>query len=223
MKAALLALALPLAAKPLQVKAPVGGCGETTFSFDTDRISESDLLRLAALHPEAVGDEAVFLELCVEGDPAYLPCGSRGLDAPNFLANARTNVIRLEEQLSRLEALAKSVPKELKPLAEHRLRGKRASAALEKTRLEYLRSWDAALLRRPVLGVDPKTAAAAALKAVDAAAGPAERYKLVQHVWHNAMTEALAKTQGEPPKGAWAEFARLHGIEERTDHLEECD
>jgi len=226
--AALVALAVALpagaAAEPRTLALPTL-FGEYALDFDDARIDEATLRRLVALSPHLAGwqSQAVAprLELCVAGDPAYLECGARTPEAPNFLWNARVN---LDSAARAVKALREARhPAELEPVVAWLSRSLAFSLWLEETRLDYYRTWNPAALRRRYEDVDAAAVCRGPLAALAAAATPAARHHLAAHDWHNCVNDAYRRRLGDYPLDAWERFLRANGITERfTERTQEA-
>src|SRR3990170_4457420 len=111
--------------------------------------------------------------------PASASCGPRSLGSANFERNARVNLergARLLETLRRLRA-----PRELAPVVEYARRSLAWSLWLDQTKLEFYRTWDAGVLRRPYAGLDPGAPCGAVLEALERAPGHEAKYRLGPH------------------------------------------
>ena len=190
--------------------------GDYTLAFDTAVIGEEAMRALAPLSPHLHGWESWLvappLERCVDTDPAYASCGARSLGSANFERNARVNLergARLLETLRRLRA-----PRELAPVVEYARRSLAWSLWLEQTKLEFYRTWDAGVLRRPYEGLDPGAPCGAVLEAFERAPGHEAKYRLVTYRWHNCANDAYRLRLGDYPLDAWEAFLRAHGVHE---------
>ena len=99
------------------------------------------------------GIAANALELCVDGNPRYRPCGTRDIDDPNFFANAEKNVTMNEESWSALNRI--TVPNELQRILKQYHDSLSFYNSLEARRLKYLQTAFTAVLSEPISGIDP--------------------------------------------------------------------
>jgi hypothetical protein len=153
------------------------------------------------------------LELCVNVDPRYRPCGARDISAPNFFTNAQTNVARNDQILSAFNKL--DVPTELSIILQQFRESMTFYSTIERRRLEYLRTSDLGALSRPVANIDPSKACSKELGELKEAATFQRRYELARSEWHNCLNSEWRRVSPAYPKEAWATFLRDYGISER--------
>ena len=208
-----------------------------TAAFDQSRISKNDLRALLAFSPydmdpsvEIKGQRvsigfsqspqklqkgliADSLEVCIDGDPAYLICGTRDISDPNFFANAEINVGRNDRVLAALDTL--DVPAELGIVLRQFRDSMNFSSTLEHRRLEYLRSEDWKVLAQPVAGLDPLTLCGKEIEALKAAATVEKRYEVSRLGWHKCVNSEWNRLEPAYPMEAWKSFVRAYGIVEQ--------
>ena len=154
-----------------------------------------------------------FLELCVQGDADYRPCGSRALGAENFLANANVNITKGTELLAALDRL--NVPASLQPAFRYHRRGVVFWMCLERARFAYYRG-DNNALRTTCDDVDASATCPDWLRQASAARSEADRDELAKSGWHNCMNDAFAAGYGKYPIDAWRAFLKQFAIQETT-------
>jgi hypothetical protein len=217
------ALAALLVALPLSARADTQRLvfptllGEYHLVFDNRRVSEADLRPLVVLSPHLAGWTSLAvaprLERCVVGDAAYLDCGNRSVRSSTFLWNARVNLERGTAALTNLRGLR--VPAELEPVSVWLQRSLAFSLWLEETKLEFFRSGDAGVLRRPYEDIDPGRECAASLQDVARATSADAQYDIVVLPWHNCVNAAFRRRLGDYPIVAWQQFLAAWRITER--------
>ncbi len=209
-----------------------------TATFDSSRISESRLRELLLLspydfsssatrvdHEEIImgseekpsklrkGPIAYWLEVCIDANPRYRPCGTRDISDTNFFANARINLDRNQEILAALNRL--NVPTELKSILQQFRDSMEFYNALESRRLEYLQTGDLGILSHPVANLDPSQICGKELGELKQAATLQRRYELSTHEWHKCLNSEWDRVSPAYPKAAWSSFLRTFGISER--------
>ena len=211
--------------------------------FDPSRISESRLRELLLFSPYDFGAYgwkidhqevstgrsetpgrleksaiANSLELCIDNDPRYHPCGSRDISDPNFFANAEVNVGRNEQALAALNRL--SVPTQLVGIVQQFRDSLSFYSTVERTRLEYLRTGSLPVLSRQIGAIDPSTQCSEEIRELNVATTLLRQYELSTYAWHNCLNSAWQRTQPAYPQEAWRTFLRDYGIAERFTNKE---
>jgi len=204
------AIALAKSAK-LSVQA---GNGDLQFTYDPAKISEADLREAAVFAPESSPDAVITagLESCHDAAGKSIGCGATPHTPaqPVFFKDADLTVAENKVVVQKLAD--RKVAKELEPAKEWQRRMIAFYAGLEERKLAYYRSWKTADLAPPIEGVDGAKACAKITAKLDAAATPAEKYKLAQYDWHNCMNDQGHTALGEFPKAPWQAFLKAHGV-----------
>lgn len=179
-------------------------------SFDPSRISEEHLRGLLVFSPYdfgvygwKIGQEQVStswsktpgrlqktalanrLELCVERDPRYLPCGKRDISEVNFFANADINMRINEASLAALNAI--NVPDELRSIWQEFRNSLSFYSTIERRRLEYLRTDDVGVLSAPLGNIDPSAECKEEIRKLNLATTLQQRYTLSLYGWSNCL------------------------------------
>jgi hypothetical protein len=216
----LLGLAPVAAAERVDVVFPVL-LGQYILTLDPARLSEGEVRQLVVLSPHLSGwtSQAVVprLELCVEGDPAYLGCAASTPTSPAFFWNARANITKGAKTLATLDTLRH--PPELESVVAYLKRSLAFSLWIEETRLAYYESWNETVLARPYGSVEPARVCRDALEAVAAATSKEVKHERAAQEWHNCFNAAVRKEIGAYPVGAWQAFLAAYGIRERLVEL----
>jgi hypothetical protein len=208
----------------------VQGPGAQAYSiaFETNRITKREMEQLAWLAPRfpvelrgpfqsAQSDEkekvfvAPSLELCVDGDPSYAPCGTRDLSDPNFFRNAEVNLEKGRREILLLSTMAH--PNQLDPVVRYLRENLKLSLWLEETRIDFYKTWNVRVLERRYSRFDPTAGCAAVLRAFRGASKD-QAYKLARYDWHNCMLQYVSTTFGHYPIKAWRRFLDDYGIRE---------
>ena len=153
------------------------------------------------------------LEVCIDGAPVYLPCGTRDISDPNFFANAEVNVRRNEHILAALDRF--NVPAELEVVLRQFRDSMEFTSTIERRRLEYLQTGDSTILSQPIRGLEPLSVCAKEVEALEAATTPEQKYHLSRIEWSNCLSSAWDKAEPPYPVRAWENFLRAYGIVER--------
>jgi hypothetical protein len=206
--------------------------------FDPGRISKGHLQELLLLSPYEFGDhgwkidhaevstawsqesgrvEKIAipnqLELCIETDPRYRPCGKRDISDPNFFANAEINVSRNEQSLAALNRLV--APTELQNILQQFRDSLLFHSTIERRRLEYLRTGDLRLLSRPIGAFDPSAQCSKEIRELNVAATLPRRYELSRYAWQNCVNSVWQEASPAYRREAWSSFLRAYGITEQ--------
>ena len=209
-----------------------------TATFDQSRISEGRLRELLFLSPydfsgsdSQVGNEAVImgfeerdhtlrkgpvaysLELCIEREPRYRPCGTRDIVDVNFFENAKINVDRNDRVLAAITRL--EVPTELASILQQFQDSMTFYSTMERRRLEYLQTSDLAILSRSVGNLDPLKICGKELGELKGSETIRRRYELSQHEWHNCLNSEWNRVSPMYPRNAWTTFIHAFGISEK--------
>ena len=200
-------------------------CLQYRYDLTASDVSEAELSEILALvGPIYTLRErwTAHLRLCIEGDPAYRPCGSRKPSSPHFLHNARVNLAQGQRLLNRVEALRSS----LAELERHYAFQYGFWIELGTRKLDYLRLRDPRLLSAPLRDLDVAGSCgsqAAALAAID---GDDDTVLGSFKDWHNCanhlMHDSPTQTTGYP-KAAWQAFLEAEGIREQITPLPDCE
>jgi hypothetical protein len=207
-----------------------------TASFDPTRISESRLHELLIFSPHGLdgpwrmgGEELqtsfaetpqtvkksvvpLPLELCIAGNPDYRACGARDISDPNFFENAEVNLRRNEQSLQALNQV--DVPPELRGIAAEFADSLRFFTAVERNRLEYLRTGDVEILSAKIGEIDPLRDCAGQIAGLRHANTLQERYKQSRFSWYNCVNAAWERSSPVYPQEAWSSFLRDYDIRE---------
>ena len=140
------------------------------------------------------------LELCIETDPRYRPCGKRDISDPNFLANAEINVDRNEQSLAALNGLV--VPMELQNILQQFRDSLSFHSTIERRRLEYLRTGDLRLLLMPIGAFDPSEQCSKEIRELNVAATLPRRYELSTLRMAKLHELGVAKSIASLPAGS---------------------
>ena len=185
-------------------------------SYNTDEVQLEDLLRWIQLSPnmDDINGYLVpeWLELCVDNEPEYLPCGSRDLRDPNFVANAEVNLGKIRNRLRSLKE--GRYPPELQPVVAYFEAIQSTSLQAEEKRLAFLKTWNPAQLSGPVGDIDLNDACPAVLDRLKATIHKQAAYKITQHELHNCINTAFREHLGAYPKLAWEGFLRKYSLQE---------
>jgi hypothetical protein len=185
---------------------------EIRYSYDPSKLLPYRFTDLVGISP--VGGQNLMppqLELCIDNDADYLPCGDRTLSSPNFLRNADVNLRKGRDILSRLERL--NVPPSLTPALQFYRRGASFWLCLERARLAYYRG-ERDALRTQCDTVDASARCPDSLVRARAAQTPAARADVATYSWHNCMNSAFHEVLGMYPLESWAAFLKEFDIEE---------
>ncbi len=186
-----------------------------TYTFDTRRISESEMTRLYRFSPHAFYLYSFWLEMCIDGDPEYLKCGSRDLDDPNFLANAQVNLRKSRRILQELDRV--SHPKELAGAVKYLRETLAFSLWIEERRLDFIKTGDLSILEQNYGQLSGKQVCPQVLAEIRATASDRAKWNLIQYKWHNCMNLAFLDQQGfggNYLRDEWKRFLDAYGIEE---------
>lgn len=153
------------------------------------------------------------LELCVDNDPRYRPCGKRDITDTNFFINAEINLRWNDAVLSALDKM--NVPRELQGI----LRQFRTSLAFlstaERRRLEYLRSGDLWLLSKPIGHIDPTAECKSQIRDLSLSNTAGRRFELSLYEWQNCVNSAWNRVSPGYLEQDWQNFLRAYGIKEQ--------
>jgi len=179
--------------------------------FDPAKISAERLRGLVELSPYAGDNFEVpeWLELCVEGDPEYKPCGTRAPGAKYFYDNAEVNLRKIARRIKWLETTR--FPEELVPVVKHFLGVQRLSLEIQTRRLNYFRTGDARLFATPFSDFDPRQECRTEVDGVLRLVGSRED---ALREWSNCANSIGRDKIGRYPKDAWEGFLRRYDIQE---------
>jgi hypothetical protein len=159
------------------------------------------------------GPLAHSLEVCVDADPRYRPCGTRNISDANFFAIAQINVNRNEQILAALNRL--DVPVELTGILQQFRDSMTFYSTIERRRLEYLQTGDLRVLSQTVASLDPLKTCSKEIEELKNAATLQRRYELSKYKWHNCMNSEWNRVSPAYPREPWASFLRVYGISEQ--------
>jgi len=186
--------------------------GEARLQFAPGRVPEQRLRELAKIGPYRQEDFLPpAIEECIYGEAEYKDCGSRKLDAPNFLHNAQVNLTRGQQLLDFFNRL--DPPLELEPVRAYVRRQVMFYLCLNGAELAYYHGNDEAL-KTSCGGIDPSTVClpwvlqASMTRLLDA------RHGLAGHTWHNCMNAEFRERLGEYPLQSWRRFLNAFGVRE---------
>ncbi len=187
--------------------------------YDPAVVSRENLARWMQLSPNVIDsnyyDVPESLELCVDNNPKYLPCDTRGPQARNFAHNAEVN---LELIRSRIQSLKTgSYPSELEPILRHIEMIQTTMLQAQQKRFAFVESWDPDELSKPVGSIDAGTACSKELDEIRAAIRDNNRevaYQLASKDWSNCINRNLRMKVGPYPVSAWNKFLRSYGLSE---------
>lgn len=162
------------------------------------------------------------LTLCIDGDPAYRPCGSRKPSSPNFRHNAAVNLAPGPTLISRIEALRNS----LERLKLYYAFQYSFWLELAIRQLDYLHLRDPALLSAPLMGLD--VAQSCGSQAVELMTIDADDDTVLDSFkdWHNCVNQLMhdSPTQAAGyPKAAWGAFLEAESIREQITPVLDCE
>jgi hypothetical protein len=188
--------------------------GKYILTFDPSRISRAQLKKLYELSPQLYWRLALppDLHLCVKGDREYLPCGTRNLADPNFLANAEVNLRKGHRILQSLENLP--FPPELAPVVEYVKRSAAFVVCLQKSQLAFYTTWDPTALLAVCNGINPAAECPSILDRMNSLDSKWDKYNQAGYALHNCINGAFRKRLGEYPIDAWQRFLAAYGIKE---------
>ena len=209
-----------------------------TATFYPSRISEGRLRELLFLSPYDLGGSetqldhkevimgfqetpgklrkgpiSYSLEVCIDSDPRYRPCGTRDISDANFFANARTNLDKNKELLAALNQ--QDVPRELKGILQQFIDSMTFYSTIERLRLEYFQTGDLGVLSRPIANLDPLRICSKEIGELREATTVQRRYELATYEWHKCLNLEWDRVSPPYPQKAWAGFLHTFGISER--------
>ena len=186
------------------------------LTFDSSIISEKQMKEIVIFSPDYYLGTDYFLvsslELCVTGEPEYLDCGTRDLNASNFYKNAQVNISRGKKKLDLLKGIR--YPKELSAVVDYFNKSLAFGFWLNQTRLDFYESWDTNILMRKHEGFDPSVLCSESLKEIDSAKNNYIKYRLALYKWYNCLNHVFRKSLGEYPFKAWEQFLATYSIKE---------
>jgi len=156
------------------------------------------------------------LELCVDADPRYLPCGKRDISDENFFANAQINLRINDEALAALNRV--NVPDELQSILQQFQSSLSFYTTVERRRLEYLRTGDVAVLTQPIGNIDPSKECGAELRELKLATNLQRRYELSRYSWSNCLASVWNRTSRAYPNADWQSFLANYRITEKFSY-----
>jgi hypothetical protein len=218
----LLMLFFPLTSFAGQISITYEGLEATIkYTFDPERISPELLNKYLVIHPSQYRWEYFMshLELCIQNNPEYLPCGSRDIEDQNFMKNASINFRKSEKNLEYLLNLKEI--KQLSPLVDYFKESLSFSLWKDKKLLEFYKSWDTKILRGKYKKLDPAKMAPEIFNLIDQSKTKKEKYKIAHNNWANGMNHIFREKLGDPPVYVWKQFLSDYGIKE--DIISEAD
>ena len=192
--------------------------GEVRLHFDPLEISEERLRELTVLGPyQPWPFLPPALNQCISTDPEYRECGSREIDAPNFLYDAEVNLRRGRQTLADIARL--EPPSELAPVLAYFQHVIAVFICLHEAELAYYRGDDHAL----EVACDEIDATAVCsdllLEAPLTGMLEARRRLAGFTTWITCMAPELVRQLGVYPLEAWRDFLRAAGIVEEVVEL----
>lgn len=193
--------------------------GIQEFHYDSLVVNGADMGRWAQLS-ENIAPYNFYLvpeslQVCLSKAADYAQCGSRDLNDPNFMHNARVNISRIERRIAELKS--GYYPEELKPVVEYFLRIQTTFLAEDAANLRYMESGDASDLVFVENGVDYGTECGSLIKKFRSTEDKSSLLDRIGHDWHNCVNQAFASRHGYDsyPKSSWEHFLKRYSIEER--------
>jgi hypothetical protein len=192
--------------------------GVVLLTLHDAKVDPEALKPYLVVHP--VGYDATYhigvdLSLCVEGDPAYRPCGTRDYRAKHFLENATHNVAETKRFLGELRAL-KRFP-ELQPLVDYFVSSLSFSLWKDQTLLAYYQTWDPNVLTKDYKDLPVRQTTKSILARLISVDSIQERWEIASYEWANEANRLYREKEGDIPRRVWAEFLASHKINERVD------
>lgn len=207
-----------LLAADISIEYPFAQGGVVHLTFHNEKIGHETLKRYLVIHPEGYDPDyhvGVPLNLCIEKDLAYKPCGTRDYRAKNFLENATYNVSKTRRLMKELQALRYF--QELQPLVDYFVRSLSFALWKDETLLEYYRTWNSQVLNKDYGNLQIRHATKSILSRLKASTTTQERWEIATLKWANATVGLYRKTEGNIPKAVWTNFLASHGIDETVN------
>lgn len=152
----------------------------------------------------------IQLEGCRDDDLRYLPCGSRNANAPNFLANADTNLRIAREQYRKLSEMRVTPP--LTEVLDYLKQLLSAWTRSAETQLAFYRTGNVELLRKPVLPGEKPACIDEAISRIQTTESKVAKRERVRLEWGNCWNNAVLKQLGNYPKAAWHEWLNRNQV-----------
>jgi hypothetical protein len=212
-----------------------------TATLNSDRISAGELRELLFFSPYEFGTEgwevahqkinaarqetsgriekiaiAIPLELCIDNEARYKPCGSRDISDPNFMSNAEVNIGLNEQAMVALDHFR--APAELTSVLQQFRDSLAFFSTVEQRRLEYLRTGNLGVLSTRIGAINPSVECVAEMKQLENVATISQSYKLSLYGWQNCLNSAWHRVSPQYPRQAWRSFLQAYGI---TEHFTE--
>ena len=188
--------------------------GEIFISFDENLISRDDLKSYLVVHPVGYGPYYHIppsLRLCRIGEP-YYECGSKDLNAVNFLKNAQVNIDIGKEHLETLSKLNRFP--ELQNLVEYFKSSLEFAVWKNERLLDYYKTWDIGALNQTYHGLGQSDEVLDILGKLAAAEDRETQWKLSYYKWASAVNRMYRRTEGEIPNAGWELFKAKYNISE---------
>lgn len=188
------------------------------YTFDPAVISRADLKRY--LEFRGTCPSRLAIETCDKDNQIYKkPCGKA-----NFVANAEINMRLFQEEKTRYDAVASTLPPELMPVAVSCQTEMAFYAEMGTRLLKFYQAHDISLLKEKVLRFDPQVIAPKETGMVASEGDPDKQYELVQYEWFNKMNHGFRKEfeKLKDISAVWDEFFKLKGIKVDTKCLADC-
>ncbi len=190
--------------------------GEIIITYDEKLIFRDVLTSYLIVHP--VGYSSHYhippsLRLCLIGDP-YYECGTKDLNAANFLKNAQVNIDRGKEHIETLSKLTQFP--ELQNLVEHFKSSLEFGVWKNERLLDYYTTWDIKALDQTYHGLGQSDEVLKVIEKLSVAKDRDIRWKLSFYKWANAMNQMYRDIEGEIPKAGWELFKTKYNISEEV-------
>jgi len=189
--------------------------GTIVLEFDPARIEKSVLSEYLVIHPIAYESQfriANPLWQCIEGDPRYLPCGTRDFHVPHFLINAQENLRQSRARLDQLKQLNAYL--ELEPLVEYFVASLRFEIWKAEQLLLYYREWDEDILEEDYGELPVTKATRSVIERLRRSDDKAYKWELSRVDWGNAVNHLYRKRERDIPKKVWYDFIKTLGVTE---------
>lgn len=189
-----------------------------TYTFDPAVISRADLKRY--LEFRGTCPSRLAIETCDKDNKTYKkPCGKT-----NFVANAEINMRLFQEEKTRYDAMAATLPPELKPVAVSCQTEMAFYVEMGNRLLKFYQTRDISLLKEKVISFDPQIIAPKETAMVASEGDTDKQYELVQYEWFSKMNHAFRKEfeKLKDISDVWNEFFKLKGIKVDTKCLADC-
>jgi hypothetical protein len=204
-----------LASTEASLEIPIPG-GRDRITYDSANTSKTEVEKWVRLSPNVSPFNYYMipesLELCIDGDPIYEPCGTRNLSSPNFLFNANVNLRKIRDRISGLRPT--EYPASLRTVVFYLRQQQSLHLQAEENRLNYYQSHDRKFLSAPISQIDVKTQCDRAIAEIKQAS-ETQAYRLTSKEWSNCVNNAIQSRVGVYPSDDWKRALNQLRIEER--------